>query len=215
MAEEQCEPWVPPAPASSPPPPPKVAPNQPPVEPKPPRPPEFWVISGGTRPPEIAMLGDSLTTPYFGQTVSALLDDRQYKIYALGGTSAQMLSDMFENETMPADALGVIWIGRNNNPADVDVVLDSIERAAARFASGKYLVLNVLSGLNAEEQPGGTKRIKMDALNEAIAAAYGDRVISVRPLLECSDFEDYIHLHKPGQEKIARALADAIRARGW
>lgn len=207
-AEEACEPWVPP-------PPPKADPSKPAPAPKPPRPPEFWVISGGTAGPEIAMLGDSLTTPHFGQTVSALLGNRQYKIYALGGTSAQMLADLFDKETMPTDAVGLIWIGRNNNPADVELVLGSIERAAARFPSGKYLVLNVLSGRNADEQPGGGKRVKMDALNEAIAAAHGDRVIAVRPLVACSDFVDHIHLNKPAEDNIAQAVAEAVRARGW
>jgi hypothetical protein len=206
-AEEFCDPWVPP--------PPKVQPSKPPSAPAAPRPEEFWVIRGGTTGPEIVLLGDSLTTPNFGQTVSTLLGDRQYAIYALGGRAAETLSDLFDDHDLPPDAVGIIWIGRNNNPADVDVVLHSIERAAARFASGKYLVLNVLSGRNADEQPGGGKRVKMDALNEAIATAYGDRVIAVRPLVACSDFEDHIHLLKPAQDKVAQAVSEAVRARGW
>lgn len=217
LAQERCDFWVPPAPIepAKPAGPAKPAdPAAPVAKPKPPQT-EFWVIAGGTLGAEITLLGDSLTSPHFGQTVSALLGERQYKIYAIGGTSAQMLSGLFETVMVPNDAVGIIWIGRNNNPADVKLVLKSIASAASHIPSGKYLILDVLTGRNADEQPGGGRRVNTDALNEAIRAKYGDRVISVRPLVTCGDFSDYIHLFNSGQDKIAKAVADQIWTRRW
>ena len=205
-AQERCDPWqAPPVVA-------KPAPTSPVA---PPPPPQFYGISGGSTGPEIVLLGDSLTTNHFGLSVAKAFGDREYRVYAIGGKNAQVLSSLFEKETIPPDAVAVIWLGRNNNPADPATLLAGIKAAVAHVPSGKYLVLSVLSGRNPDEQPGGTRRALIDALNDAIRTVYGDRFIEVRPLLTCSDFEDDIHLLHVGHEKVARAVSDAMLARGW
>ena len=201
-AQEACTPWVPPP----------ADPNAPPA---PPLPQVFPLIEGGKTGTELVLLGDSLTTPRLGQMVSSLSGDRHYRNYAIGGRSAQMLSDTFAKEEIPADAIGIIGIGRNNDHGKPQQVLDSIKKAAAHLSSGKYLVLAVLSGMPAEEQPGGTRRVQIDALNSELQAIYGDRFVPVRPLLTCTDFRDSVHLSEAGQDKVARGVADALQATGW
>jgi len=205
IAQESCSPYEAPgksAPADT---GPKSAPSFSPLH------------ESGQSVTTVVFLGDSLTggnASRFPRQV-ARLTGSSISAYSIGGQKAQLLSRLFDDEPVPDDAVGVIWIGRNNDPSDVKGILSSIDRAASRFASKRYIVVGYLSGRYPSEQPGGTKRKQIDALNAKLLGQYGTHFMNPRPLIECNDYLDSIHLQDSGYDKIAEIVAAIIFIEGW
>jgi hypothetical protein len=179
---------------------------------------EFGEWEGGEGGPELVFLGDSLTAgnaARYPWTLSELQDDRAFRAYATGGAPSGPLVELFEEVEIGADAVGLIWIGRNNPVEDADALIADLRAVAARFVSGNYLVLSFLSGRFESEQPTEPRREAIDRLNEEIAASFPDRFVDVRPALACADFDDNIHLTDEGYDKVAALVSAALDARGW
>jgi len=179
------------------------------------------LLAGGSQGEPILFLGDSLTSgagldlaSAYPAVTSRLLGDRRFVNMGVGGeTSAQIRARFLalnDHRRCPA----VIWAGRNNW-SDPDGVMADIEAMAAGIERGRYLVLSVIAGTYAEERPGTPGRERMDGLNRRLAERYGERFVEVGSLLDDEDRFDRIHLTGGGQAKIARRVAEAIRAAGW
>jgi lysophospholipase L1-like esterase len=179
------------------------------------------IMAGGSQGEPILFLGDSLTSgagvdlaDAFPAVASRLLGGRRFVNMGVGGeTSAQIRARFLAFEDhgrYPA----VIWAGRNNW-SDPDTVLADIEAMAAGIDGGRFLVLSVIAGTYAEERPGTPGGERIEALNDRLAERYGAHFVEVGSLLDDADRWDQIHLNRAGQAKIARRVAEAIRAAGW
>lgn len=183
---------------------------------EPPSQPKFHPIEHGGSRPGLVFLGDSLTrdnNAHFPR-IAAQSIGRSLSVYAIGGERAEVLAELFDQVELAPDAIGIIWIGRNNAPDDPQI-LQSIETAAAHFESDRFLVLSFLSGRYRSEQPGAHRRELIDQLNETLRNRFSDRFIVTRSLVSCSDYRDNIHLQASGYEKIGLSVAQAIDRLGW
>jgi hypothetical protein len=205
-AAEFCPEWVPPQQVQ------QQAPAEPPA-----RPTQFYPVSGGAKSPALDFIGDSLSAQNgarFPRTTAQLGHDRQFNVYAIGGQTSATIADLFAGVPVGNDAVGVIWVGRNNVPIG-DKALDDASRIAGRFESGRYVVVGILPGRYKADQPGQLNRAKLDKANTALRDHFGDRFVDVVGLLSCDDYQDNIHLTDAGYDKVARAVSARIAELGY
>ena len=219
-AEQYCEPWQPPAPPA----PVAAAPDPSPAAPAT-KPAPRWVPTAfkprafeGIGPPLI-FLGDSLTESITAsapelQYPALTAGPRAFTVYAAGGQSSTVLASLFKQVELPADAVVVIWIGRNNF-RDSAAVLADVAETVRQIGDRRFLVLSIIQGRYYSELPGKEGAQAVIELNTLLGQAYPDNFVTVGDDLLCSDRVDAIHLTDAGQLKIARAVQAALVARGW
>ncbi len=188
-------------------------------------PPRFIVKRGGIVEPTLVFLGDSLTQgagvsdttqTYPMQVIENIAQpERRYEIYAIGGQDSTTLSTLFGEHRIPAKAVLIIWLGRNNNLSKPEVVVADISQVLLQHPVSNFLVLSVLRGRYESEQPGGERYKQIAALNEKLKAEFSSNFVDVGTELNCSDRIDNVHLDSNGYKKIANIVADELRRRSW
>lgn len=200
LAQEACQPWLPPPTTGEQHSVETLEGTQ--VEPN------FAPVIGDEKSPELIFLGDSLTRDGSGLFPKAVANrlGKSMAVYAIGGQTSSVLAELFDLITVPNESTGIIWIGRNNAPDDLQI-LNDIESSVQRFKNNRYIVLGYLSGRYASEQPNQNRRILIDNSNDLLEKRYGRNFVNPRDFLDCDDFRDNIHLTSLGYEKVGSAVS--------
>jgi hypothetical protein len=135
--------------------------------------------------------------------------------FSLSGRSSSYISDKFRSvPNIPADAILVVWVGRNN-VAQGEIVLRDIKAMIKHAKVRRFLVLSIPPANDLEEHPGSSRRDAVDSLNSKLAEAFGEKFVRVGTGTKCSDRADNVHFTAAGQAKIAAEVAGSLSRFGW
>jgi len=135
----------------------------------------------------------------------------------------------------PADAIAVLWVGRNNY-TDPTQIQSDIAAMIAAHPNKKFIVLSVLNGDFPGETLGLANWTTITQLNAALKSAYPANYIDIRatlvaqgapgtPYADASAYAndmvpsalrgDQIHLNQAGNGLVAAAVQSFILDKGW
>lgn len=179
------------------------------------------IRSAGRTGEPIVFLGDSLTfgarLPFeaaYPALVSAALGNRRFVNLGVGGESSTKIRRRFLSMPRYHGRPIVLWAGRNNY-ADGETVVEDVRAILAAAADERFLVLAIPPADLPKEQPGQAGRERIDALNAALAARFGDRFVDPNHGIGPGQRIDHIHMNRDGHRMVADAVATAIRRAGW
>lgn len=182
----------------------------------------FFTMQGVGEEPGIIFVGDSLTLgngatskemSYPKRTIKAFGEPRRFVVYAAGGKTSTAIAGAFSKETIGANDIGVIWVGRNN-VSQREKIVEDVKQISRKFDSKKVLILGVLKGLRMNEQKGKVGQ-DIDQINNDLRTAFPNTVVDVHTVLACDDYHDNIHLNDRGYAKVGALVQREITLRGW
>lgn len=192
----------------------------------------------------VAAWGDSHTAGYGGspgavgyaEILAGLAPGRQVFNGGVAGETSTQIADRQVRDVAHRGWTSVFWYG-GNNQWDPDTIAIDLSRSIGTLAAGndRYLVLSVLNQAAPDERRGGWLYERIIGLNERLARTWGDRYLDVRRLLvqsarmdDARDRNDQaddvppmslradgVHLNEAGYAIVARAVLQALDARGW
>ncbi len=183
--------------------------------------------------------GDSLTFGLGGNSSyllkSPLRNGRAVSAQGVGGEGSTAIKARFDASSGSRRAINVIWSGRNGVLTDNGQIATDIQGMVNSLPSdGRYLVLSITNKRDGSEDLGTAKYAKITAVNDQLAAKYGNRFVNVRAALIAAatspgddadvaldripaslTISDGMHLNDAGYVVVASAVRKALLDRGW
>ncbi|WP_186415252.1 SGNH/GDSL hydrolase family protein [Pannonibacter sp. P2PFMT1] len=137
--------------------------------------------------------------------------------FGIGGAdSTRIVDELFTvGKFVPQpDDITIIWIGRNNDKKQPEIVLRDVQTLVTQLRNDRFLVLGIAKGNYPSERPGGIGSEQIDRLNRQLAERYPANFVEL-PAISNADRSDNIHLNDIGYQKIAATVAKEIEQRRW
>lgn len=176
---------------------------------------------------DVACWGDSLTAgPTLGSNIwpftrpLSFLNNGRPWVYNGGvssETSTQIKTRMLAlaGTALFADAVTVIWAGRNNY-ASPDTVKADVEAMVAAVASGKFVVISILNNVTTEPVGSGAYDT-IQGINSYFASLWPNNFIDITTatFADAGTRNDGLHLTYSSQQSFAKLLDAFIKSKGW
>jgi hypothetical protein len=165
----------------------------------------------------IVVWGDSLSYDTFGAELARLLPGREVSMQGVPGQSGQQISERMLADTRYTARFKIIW-DRHWSGETPRQYLSELKPIIDRAAeTGDFIILSDIRQIIASDKiDPATDKVTTDEINRELARLYPRNFLDVTALLDPPSMRasDGLHLSRAGYSAVAKALAQAIAARG-
>jgi lysophospholipase L1-like esterase len=163
---------------------------------------------------DIVVWGDSLSAGTYGEELQQLLPGRQVAMEGVPGQNGEAISTRAAADTQYTNRIAVVW-DRHDGGEAVDKYVGDLAPLLQHLEGRRFVVLSDVWYVSGENSTDADRRLA-ETINDRLRTAYPDNYLDVTAVLQAPDTRtDGLHLAPPGEEAVAKALAEFIVAKGW